>query len=63
MLLKELFWPGERGKIINSKVKLAEQAEGNRNPWPVNDPTWNDNTTEDSPACQTIVQNLVEAIL
>lgn len=36
MVLKELFWPGEREKVISSKAELAQQAEGNRNPWLVN---------------------------
>lgn len=62
VLLKELFWPGERGKVINSKAEWALQTEGNRSPCQVNDPNWNDNTTEDRPAYQTRVQNLVEAI-
>lgn len=32
VLLKELFWSGEREKIINYKAELTRQAEGNRNP-------------------------------
>lgn len=49
-------------EIITKDAELAQQAGGDRNPWPANEPNWEYNNADDRAACETGIQKLVEAI-
>ena len=40
VLLREVFQPDGRDKIMSKDAELAQQVEGNRKPWPANNLSW-----------------------